>query len=124
MYLKIYILLRLQSNMLISKIFKFDAAHRLPDYNGKCANLHGHSWKLVVTLEGEVEQNGMIIDFLELKNKVNEKIISKLDHSYLNDLVENPTCENMLIWIKAQILELKGLKSIRLYESESSFCEL
>ena len=110
--------------MIISKTFKFDAAHKLPDYNGKCANLHGHSWKLQVAIEGEVNLNtGMIIDFKELKEKVNEKVVKKLDHSYLNNFIENPTCENILLWIKEQLIDLNP-KSIRLYESETSFCEI
>jgi len=110
--------------MLISKTFKFDAAHKLPNYNGKCANLHGHTWKLIVTLEGEIQDSsGMIIDFKEIKQKVSEKVLDKLDHSYLNDTIENPTCENLLIWIKEQLSELNP-KSLKLYESESSFCEI
>jgi len=109
--------------MLINKIFTFDAAHKLPNYNGKCANLHGHTWKLIVSLEGEIKENGMIVDFKELKDKVNEKVIDKLDHSYLNDAISNPTCENLLLWIKEQLAELNP-KTLRLYESETSFCEI
>src|SRR5210317_1043455 len=57
MYLNIYIILRIQKNMLISKTFKFDAAHKIPNYNGKCSQLHGHTWKLVITLEGEIKRS-------------------------------------------------------------------
>jgi 6-pyruvoyltetrahydropterin/6-carboxytetrahydropterin synthase len=111
--------------MLISKIFTFDSAHKLPNYKGKCANLHGHTWKLIIAVEGEVnKKTGMIIDFNEIKKIVNEKVIEKLDHAYLNDTLENPTCENITLWIQKELTSLKGLKKITLYETEKSFCEL
>jgi len=112
--------------MLISRVFKFDSAHKLPNYSGKCAQLHGHTFKLIVTCSGNIEkESGMIIDFLELKKIVNEKVIGKLDHNYLNDIVENPTCENILLWIKGQLKNSNiGLKKLALYESENNFCEL
>jgi len=112
--------------MLISKIFKFDSAHKLPNYTGKCSQLHGHTWRLIVTCDGKVnEKSGMIVDFLEIKKVVEEKVLSNLDHSHLNDFIENPTCENILLWIKEQLKDsdLK-LKKLALYESDNSFCEL
>ncbi len=111
--------------MQISKIFKFDSAHKLPNYSGKCANLHGHTWKLVVTFEKEVdEKTGMSMDFGEIKNIVNEKVIDKLDHRYINDLIENPTCENIILWIKEQLKEVLGLSEIVLHETENNYCRL
>lgn len=111
--------------MLISKIFKFDSAHKIPNYKGKCAKLHGHTWKLIVTFKGEVDQKtGMIMDFVDIKKIVEEKILDKLDHLYLNDIIENPTCENILLWIKEQLKEYRKINRLILYESENSFCEL
>lgn len=111
--------------MIISKVFTFDSAHKLPNYKGKCANLHGHTFKLIIGVEGNVdEKTGMIVDFLEIKKIVNEKVIEKLDHRYLNDIIENPTCENIILWIQKELKDLKGLKKITLYETEKSFCEL
>jgi len=113
--------------MLISKIFKFDSAHKLENYNGKCENLHGHTYKLIVSCSGEVDKKtGMVIDFNELKKIIVEKIISKIDHAYLNDIVKNPTCENMLLWMKEQLKNepKHKLKKLTLYETETSFCEL
>ena len=111
--------------MTLSKAFTFDSAHKLPFYNGKCANLHGHTWKLTVAVSGETdEKTGMIVDFKEIKEIVQEKVISRLDHAYLNDIIENPTCENLLFWIRKQLKTLNGLKKLVLYETESSFCEL
>ena len=85
--------------MKIYKDFKFDAAHNLINYHGKCEKLHGHTYKLRVELEGRPDSEGMIIDFVELKNIVNNKIISKLDHNYINDLIAQPTAENIAVWI-------------------------
>jgi len=109
--------------MLISKIFKFDAAHKLPGYNGKCKDLHGHTWKLIVAVEGEVKEDGMVRDFREIKQIVNGKIIDKLDHGYLNEIIENPTTENILLWIKKE-LDIEGLRKLTLYETEDCFAEL
>jgi len=113
--------------MLISKIFKFDSAHKLPNYPGKCASLHGHTWKLIVSCSGEIDKkSGMIIDFCEISKIVNEKILSKFDHAYLNNFIKNPTCENILLAIKKELekTKLQGLKKLVLYENETSFCEL
>ena len=110
--------------MIIGKEFKFNAAHKLPNYNGKCKNLHGHTWKLIISLEGKVNKDtGMIVDFKELKAQVKEQVLDKLDHGYLNEIIDNPTCENLLTWIKEN-LKIKDLKSIKLYESENSWCGL
>lgn len=54
--------------MIIIKEFDFDAAHYLPAYNGKCEHLHGHTYKLVVKVEGTPDHEGMVIDFIKLKN--------------------------------------------------------
>lgn len=85
----------------ISQEFHFDSAHHLYDYNGACANLHGHRWKIRVTLIGLVnEKSGMIIDFKEFKTIVNEYVIQHLDHVNLNDVFSfNPTAENLVVWI-------------------------
>jgi len=113
--------------MEITKIFEFDAAHRLPDYNGKCANLHGHRWKLEVTIEGEVDKKtGMIMDFGELKTIVNETILNHLDHNYLNDLegLKNPTAENIIreIWNGLSYHIKKPLKiaELKLWETPTN----
>ena len=56
--------------MFVLKEFEFDAAHYLPEYNGKCERLHGHTYKLVVKVEGTPDKEGMVIDFIRLKNIV------------------------------------------------------
>lgn len=76
----------------------FDAAHFLPDYDGKCSRVHGHTWKVEVKICGEVE-NGNLIDFTLFKEIV-DKVISALDHTLLNNTIVVPTAENIsqFIW--------------------------
>ena len=70
--------------MKITKEITFDSAHMLSNYSGKCSNLHGHTYKVQVTLEGEVNQKvGMIVDFNELKNVLNETIMKLFDHAII-----------------------------------------
>ncbi len=111
--------------MKIYKDFKFDAAHNLINYHGKCEKLHGHTYKLRVELEGRPDSEGMIIDFVELKNIVNNKIISKLDHNYINDLITQPTAENIAVWIWRELekdltRENCNLFKISVWETETS----
>ena len=77
--------------MIIIKEFDFDAAHYLPAYNGKCEHLHGHTYKLVVKVEGTPDHEGMVIDFIKLKNLVKQEVLSKLDHACLNDILPVPS---------------------------------
>ena len=79
--------------MLLCRDFKFDAAHNLIHYHGKCERLHGHTYHLRVVLEGEPDAEGMIFDFVDLKKAVNELVLDRLDHAYINDIVEQPTAE-------------------------------
>ncbi len=112
--------------MFVSKEFKFDAAHNLVRYHGKCEKLHGHTYKLRVTLEGSLNEDGMVCDFVELKKTVNDLIVSKLDHNYINDLIEQPTAENIALWIWGKLDPVLSAPNYRLYEirvweTETSF---
>lgn len=107
----------------LTKEFTFEAAHMLEGYDGLCREIHGHSYRLFVTVKGEPESDptspklGMVMDFGELKRIVNEQIVGRLDHSFMmrntlaaEDIVNQlshrfqkvvltdyqPTCENML----------------------------
>lgn len=113
----------------VTKCFGFEASHHLPNYDGDCSRLHGHSYKLHVTVSGSVDEaTGMVMDFSVLKNIVKEKIVDKYDHRYLNDYFENPTAENMVQYFFRE-LSIKfsnmglTLESIKLWETESSFAE-
>lgn len=107
--------------MLIAKEFTFDAAHKLLKYNGPCANLHGHTYKLQVVLSGPVLKNGMVFDFVDLKRIVAEKVISKLDHKFINKIIKQSTAENIVIWVWKQLKSDLPLYEIMLWETPTSF---
>jgi len=109
--------------MKLSVIFRFAASHFLTKYHGKCENLHGHNYKLIVTIKGPVGDDGMVIDFKQVKEIVKEKVINKLDHTHLNDTIENPSAENLAVWIWDHIGDALPLKSIAVYETEDYYVE-
>ena len=92
--------------MFITKIFTFDAAHALTRYYGKCENLHGHTYRLEVTVEGPIHDNGMVVDFVLLKRVVKRRVIDILDHQNLNDRFDNPSAELIAMWIWEQLVDL------------------
>ena len=135
----------------ITKEFKFEMAHALYGYDGLCANIHGHSYKLWVTVKGEVKnenghtKDGMLMDFTDLKSIVKPEIVDKYDHSlvlnansphadldlsvfnkvhYLN---YQPTSENLVLdfanFIQKQLPDGVDLLKVVLSETVSSFAE-
>jgi 6-pyruvoyltetrahydropterin/6-carboxytetrahydropterin synthase len=77
----------------------FAAAHALRNYKGSCENLHGHNFRVQVTIEGDrLDEGGMLVDFLDVKALM-QKAISRLDHQNLNEIapfdVKNPSAENI-----------------------------
>ena len=109
----------------------FSGAHRLREYKGKCENLHGHNWKVSVTVSrpGGLDRTGMVIDFGVLKEKLKE-ILHQLDHAFLNDLPyfkkkNNPTSENIARFISEELapfLKKEGVKlsNVSIWETETS----
>jgi 6-pyruvoyltetrahydropterin/6-carboxytetrahydropterin synthase len=106
----------------------FASAHCLREYKGKCENLHGHNWKIRVAFSGSKLDNvGMLIDFTDIK-KYLDKIISYLDHKFLNEIEPfnniNPTAENIAAFIYEQLkqIETENAKvfEVEVWESESS----
>jgi 6-pyruvoyltetrahydropterin/6-carboxytetrahydropterin synthase len=76
----------------IAKEFRWEMGHRLPEHFGNCKNIHGHSYKMLVEIEGETDEQGMVMDYYNLK-KVVLPIIDKLDHAFMvnesdHDVVE------------------------------------
>jgi 6-pyruvoyltetrahydropterin/6-carboxytetrahydropterin synthase len=137
----------------LTKIFSFETAHALYNYDGLCRNIHGHSYKLAITIIGEPNQDtesskyGMVMDFGILKKIVNSNIIDIYDHSlvlnkaeelnFLNEKTKlftrihivdfQPTAENLILHfveiIKNELPQNITLFSIKLHETENSFAE-
>ncbi|AWN39638.1 6-carboxytetrahydropterin synthase QueD [Methylobacterium durans] len=89
--------------MKITQAFTFEAAHRLPNVPAthRCHRMHGHSYRVELTVEGEVDpQTGWIVDFYDME-RVFAPILARLDHHTLNEIegLENPTAENIASWI-------------------------
>lgn len=137
----------------LTKEFDFEMAHALLNYDGACKHIHGHSYKLAVTVIAEPNydknspKRGMVMDFGDLKAIVNRLIVKPLDHAFVintetpeqfymqgNQLFERmikvdyqPTCENLVIdfahKIKAELPEGIELFSVKLHETATSFAE-
>jgi len=102
--------------------FYFAAAHRLPRYDGPCFWMHGHNYRMFVTVEGEVDPHaGMVADFGKLKQVVQEHVLARVDHRNLNEVLENPTAENIARWVWETLApHLPGLAEVKLYEIPDS----
>jgi 6-pyruvoyltetrahydropterin/6-carboxytetrahydropterin synthase len=118
--------------VLISKEFTFDSAHHLHCYEGKCQNLHGHTYRLQVIMSGQTDARGITIDFSDIKRITKQHVIDRLDHQYLNEVLPlmNTTAENMVVWIYEQIQaalqqeyenSAVRLEEIRLWETPTSY---
>jgi 6-pyruvoyltetrahydropterin/6-carboxytetrahydropterin synthase len=115
----------------VTKRFKFEAAHFLPGYDGDCCRIHGHSYKLEITVVRSTLDNDMVIDFKTLNQLVKYHIINRWDHYCLNELQEfkeeRPTAENMVTIVysilEKELPEKIKLKAIRLWETEDSYAE-
>ncbi|MEN3027216.1 MAG: 6-carboxytetrahydropterin synthase [Chlorobiota bacterium] len=132
----------------IAKEFRWEMAHRLPFHTCGCQNVHGHSYRAVVTLEGEPDARGMVLDYLELARLV-EPILQRLDHAFLCSEDDEPmvrffqqhpelkvvfvpfptTAENIAQWLLEQLAsELRSYPnlyrlSVRVHETERTFAE-
>ena len=111
----------------ITKIMEFEAAHCLTGHKGKCKNVHGHSYKLEVTVGSDTLVDGMVMDFGDLKNMMKYVVDEYFDHSFINDWFPGyPTAENMVWWVKEHLsgqLNSCKLVSIRLWETSTSYAE-
>lgn len=114
----------------ITKIFNFEAAHKLPNHDGKCANLHGHSYKFEVTLTGDIinsgSKEGMIMDFSDLSKVVKSEIIEKWDHQFLNDILPFTTTAELLAQEIFKILKNLNIPvvKVKLWETATSYTEV
>jgi len=133
--------------ILVTKTFEFEASHYLPGYDGACGNIHGHSYKLEVEIEEDLDHflkynernlpsDSMVVDFSILKKAVKTLIIDFLDHQHLNQVTiarfpcEMPTAENMVVWIFETLRDKEvfnvGIKlsKVRLWETSTSYAEI
>jgi len=103
----------------------FSSAHNLRGYKGKCEELHGHNWKVELTVGSkDLDKTGMVLDFKFLKASLN-KILDQLDHKYLNEIdyfkEVNPTSENIAKYIYDSLKsEVPVLISITVWESDKA----
>jgi 6-pyruvoyltetrahydropterin/6-carboxytetrahydropterin synthase len=137
----------------VTREFSFEMAHALWNYDGPCRNVHGHSYRLFVTLSGspvndpENPKNGMVMDFTDLKKIVKKEVINVFDHAvtvsrgYDKEKMKvfkkmfgniilvsyQPTCENLVtdfaVRIKKQLPDKVKLHSLKLYETANSYAE-
>lgn len=103
----------------ISRRYTFSAAHQLDWHPGKCRALHGHGYVLEVEVAGLLDHRGVIMDFAEIDAPVQKYVLAKVDHTYLNEILENPTAELIALriadWLDEATLPWRKL---RLWETE------
>lgn len=112
----------------LTKDFRFEASHRLPHHDGKCFRLHGHSFKGQVhlmspTLIEEGPKQGMVIDYSDVSKVVKAMVDEHLDHYHLNDLLSNPTSENLAQWVYTYLKpDLPMLVAVEIEETCTARC--
>lgn len=142
----------MNSNVSITKVFRFEMAHALHGHGDKCAHIHGHSYRLEVTVKGALindpsrPDHGMVMDFTELKAIVKEHILDRFDHALLLNERDRqsfpdsvalfkrleytafqPTCEHLVLEM-ARVLcthlpPTVAIRRLRLYETATSYAE-
>ena len=128
----------------ITKKIEFEAAHRISNYPGSCREIHGHNYKLSVTVSGEINsETDMVLDFKILKEIIKKAVIDRFDHSlilkinpenerifssYLGKIIwmeSEPTAEQMLLWIASALSPLLpkkvSLAKLKLHETSGSW---
>lgn len=108
----------------------FAAGHALRNYHGKCENVHGHNYKVLITLEGtELDEAGLLVDFVRVKRVLRE-VIERLDHRFLNDVAPfdllNPSAENMAKYFYVELSQGMGsvaparVSQVKLWETDTA----
>ena len=100
-----------------------DCAHFLPGHP-KCGQLHGHTYRVEVIIEGETRPGGMVIDFADLKTSTRE-VLQHYDHRHWNDVLEYPTVENICALLSRQLKEkIRFPLTIRVFEGSGKWAEI
>lgn len=116
----------------VCKTFKFEAAHQLPNHDGKCRNLHGHSYRVEVEAEGPVRRSdgepdeGMVLDFAVLKAAW-LPLFQQLDHRCLNDVIDDcpTTAENLAGWLLSELRAVvQEVTAVRVWETAGAWAEV
>lgn len=115
----------------VCKAFRFEAAHQLPNHAGKCARLHGHSYRVEVEARGPVKDatgasdEGMVLDFGAL-SRAWQPIHDALDHQCLNDVLDFPTtAENLAGWLLRELRAVvPAVSSVRVWETANCWAEV
>lgn len=132
--------------MKISKEFKWEMGHRLPFHSGKCKNIHGHTYKMRVEIEGDLDSNGMVMDYYDVSSVISP-LVDEFDHSFIvkdddSEVIEllnklnskkivvpfETTAENITLYMLQKIKEkitsdrIKKIK-VRVYETEKTYAE-
>lgn len=114
----------------ITVVATFAAAHRLPEHEGKCCRLHGHTYGLEVAVEGTPQTSGpaagMVMDFADLRKRVNEVVVGPLDHQLLNDIFDFvPTVEAVAAWAFGRLQDAgMPVVRVRLAEGPNTYVEV
>ena len=133
--------------MKVAKEFHWEMGHRLPEHFGLCKNIHGHSYKMIVVIEGNLNEQGMVIDFYDVEKKINP-IVEKLDHSFMvkdDDMLTleflekmnskkvvvdfESTVENICKYISGEIKSSKlpnnvSSLAVRVYETPDAYADV
>ena len=94
--------------MKITKTFSFDMAHMLDHHDGKCKNLHGHTYRVIVEVAEDADSEDMVIDFKDLKQVIRDVIVDRFDHAFLYDETSESECEI------AAVIAKHGMRSVGL----------
>lgn len=117
----------------IAKEFTFDAAHSLPNSDGPCKRLHGHTYRVTIIARGHTQpldgraEEGMVVDFNRIKEVYKRRIEAVCDHQYLNETVpvERTTAERLAAWMLGELHdELAQVVAVRVSETPSSWAEV
>lgn len=111
----------------VARKFTLEAAHRLPlvPPGHKCGRVHGHSWRIEVWLSGVPDSRGWFIDFADIDRAYLENVHALLDHQLLNDHIENPTTENLCVFIAERLrFVLPELSKIVAHEGDRGVVEV